>query len=172
MDGSPLIVTLKLDARAQAYFDALRRAYFPPERYLVGAHVTLFHAIPAVYETQLLRVAASLCAAAAPFAVSVTSLRFLGRGVAYSLGASCADTIRAALAREFAEDLTAQDRARWNPHITIQNKVSAERARETLAILSALPPVADAMAIGLVVWRYEGGPWSGVADLPFESSNP
>lgn len=172
MDAAPLIVTLTLDARAQAHFDGLRRAYFPADRYFVGAHVTLFHAIPAVCETRLLKAASLLCAGAAPFAISVTSLRFLGRGVAYALGPSRADEIRAALAREFADHLTAQDGARWNPHITIQNKVTAQRARETLAILSSLPPVADATAMGLAVWRYEGGPWSEIAALPFKRTIP
>ena len=46
-DTDPLVLTLLLDADTQAWLDSLRRAHFPPERNLVPAHVTLFHACPA-----------------------------------------------------------------------------------------------------------------------------
>ena len=42
-DPDPLVVTLEADARSQARFDAARERWFPPERNLVPAHVTLFH---------------------------------------------------------------------------------------------------------------------------------
>jgi hypothetical protein len=44
--AQPLILTLALDGEAFAFFDGLRRAHFPPERNVVPAHVTLFHALP------------------------------------------------------------------------------------------------------------------------------
>ena len=60
-DDRPLILTLRLDPESQARFDALRRAHFPPERNLLGAHVTLFHALPAaaadVVRTEITEVA-------------------------------------------------------------------------------------------------------------------
>src|SRR5215217_6904909 len=44
--ADPLVLTLALDAATAAWLEALRRAHFPPERNLVPAHVTLFHALP------------------------------------------------------------------------------------------------------------------------------
>jgi hypothetical protein len=46
----PLVLTLGLDAIATARFEALRRAHFPPDRLVVGAHLTLFHALPGQHE--------------------------------------------------------------------------------------------------------------------------
>lgn len=46
----PLIVTLALDEQAQARFDALRSRHFPPDRNVLDAHVTLFHALPGEQE--------------------------------------------------------------------------------------------------------------------------
>ena len=45
-DQAPFILTLTLDPQAQARFDALRARHFPADRLFVGAHVTLFHALP------------------------------------------------------------------------------------------------------------------------------
>lgn len=42
----PLVLTLILDAHTQHALNALRTKYFPPSRNHLGAHVTLFHAIP------------------------------------------------------------------------------------------------------------------------------
>jgi len=44
--SAQLILTLALDGEAFALFDRLRREHFPPERNVVPAHVTLFHALP------------------------------------------------------------------------------------------------------------------------------
>ena len=43
---TPLVLTLVLDAQSFAFFDGLRRRHFPPERNVIAAHLTLFHALP------------------------------------------------------------------------------------------------------------------------------
>jgi 2'-5' RNA ligase len=158
----PLIVTLVLDAASQAWFDARRRAHFPSARLHVGAHVTMFHALPGALEPEIAAHIAELCAATAPFPVTVTGLRHLGRGVAYALTAPPAHALRAALAAAYAAHLTQQDRARWSPHVTVQNKVTPEQARETLAALAETAWPARMEAAGLGLWRYVGGPWEAV----------
>lgn len=72
----PFILTLTLDPVSQAGFDALRSAHFPPSRLLVGAHVTLFHALPDGLDVA--RAVEAEAARTVPFSVSVTGLRFLG----------------------------------------------------------------------------------------------
>ena len=54
--GVPLLITAELPRDVFAWVDALRRAHYPPERNRLGAHVTLFHALPAsVSKTCLVR---------------------------------------------------------------------------------------------------------------------
>ena len=70
--------------------------------------------------------------------------------------------LRTQLARHFATHLTPQDKARWSPHITIQNKAAPEQASAALATLSAAAVPHSVEATGLALWRYHGGPWESV----------
>jgi 2'-5' RNA ligase len=161
-DTRPLVLTLALAADDQERFDALRRAHFPPERNHLGAHVTLFHALPgdAVDE-----VAAMVEAAARrpPFDLGVSGVRRLGRGVALALAspelAALHRSLLAAATDAFGERVTPQDRQGLSPHVTVQNKVDPERARALHAQLSAGFTPWSARATGLALWRYAGGPW-------------
>jgi 2'-5' RNA ligase len=162
----PLIVTLTLDGAAQERFDALRQAHFPPERNHLAAHVTLFHALPGGHPAQVeadLRRAARRPA----FAVRVTGLRSLGCGVAYVLESPELDDTRAELAAAWAKDLTPQDRQRHRPHVTVQNKATPQSAGALLAQLSEGFVAYDVTATGLALWRYLGGPWEPLAEVPF-----
>jgi 2'-5' RNA ligase len=163
---APLVTTLLLDDTAQARFDRLRAAHFPPERNHLAAHVTLFHALPG---DRADAVAADLAAAAArpPFAVEVTGLRLLGRGVAYTLASPELDRLRGGLAAAWDPWLTPQDRQRHAPHVTVQNKVDPAVARALHARLSAAFEPGRVGARGLGLWRYLGGPWAPVGEYPF-----
>ena len=165
---APLVVTLVLDAASQERFDALRREHFPPERNHLAAHVTLFHALPG---DRLESVVADLRAAAGrePFPVAVLGLRLLGRGVAYDLAAAELSELHARLAARWQPWLTAQDRQRLAPHVTVQNKVEPATARRLHAQLSADFRSVDVTAVGLALWRYEGGPWSPVDTAAFRA---
>jgi 2'-5' RNA ligase len=162
----PLVVTLLLDDDAQRRFDRLRAEHFPPERNHLAAHVTLFHALPGEREDA---VAADLAAAAArpPFDVAVTGVRFLGRGVAYTLASTGLTELRRDLAVAWEPWLTPQDRQRHAPHVTVQNKVDPAVARALHARLSAAFEPGTVAARGLGLWRYLGGPWEPVARYPF-----
>ncbi len=165
-DPDPLILTLALDDVAQQRFDALRRAHFPPERNLLAAHVTAFHALPGRHVDT---VVADLVATAPrePVVVTVTGVRSLGRGVAYDLRAPGAETVRTDLADRWEPWLTAQDRQRWRPHVTVQNKVAPEVARALQADLAAVFAPYGVTAVGWSLFRYRGGPWEHLRDVPF-----
>lgn len=152
---TPLIISLVLDAVSQASFDRLRQEHFPADRLVVGAHVTVFHALPPTLPVREWLHAVEL----APFRVDVTGVRSLGRGVAYELSARPVEQLRAELVDTWRDELTAQDRQRWRPHVTVQNKVAPEEARRLHAELSARPLPGPATAQGLALWRYVGGPW-------------
>ncbi len=165
-DPAPLILTLALDTAAQDRFDALRRAYFPPERNVLAAHVTAFHARPGGRLDDVVRDLRS-CAPTGPVAVRVTGVRFLGRGVAYDLSAPDAEAVRADLARRWHPWLTAQDRQRWRPHVTVQNKVEPDVARAVQAHLTAAFTPDETVAVGWDLFRYRGGPWEHARSVPF-----
>ncbi|WP_222195948.1 2'-5' RNA ligase family protein [Modestobacter italicus] len=163
---APLIVTLLLDDAAQQRFDRLRAAHFPAERNHLQAHVTLFHALPG---EQLGPVRDELRAAAdrPAFDVTVTGVRFLGRGVALDLESGELTGLRAGLAGAFDPWLTRQDRQWSRPHVTVQNKVAPDVARALHAQLSAAFRPETVTARGLGLWHYRGGPWEPADRFPF-----
>jgi 2'-5' RNA ligase len=163
----PLIVTAALDEGAFAWFDDLRRAHFPSHRNRAPAHLTLFHALPGEQAPAILETLEGACRRRRPLRLEVRGPWSLGRGVAYRLASSDLDTLRSDLANAFQAWLTAQDRAPFRPHITIQNKAEPADARALLERLQMEFEPFDILAEGLLVWRYLGGPWEAVARLPF-----
>ena len=166
--SDPIILTLALDAVSQDAFDALRTRYFPPARLVVGAHVTMFHALPGEMADEIAACVQALCAATPAFGLRLGGVRFLGRGVALDLVAGEALALRAGLRKRFEAVLSAQDRAPWRPHVTVQNKVSAGQARETWAVLQGFACAAPVRAEGVALWRYRGGPWEAMGVCGFE----
>jgi len=138
----PLVVTLEIDDAAQARFDRERTALFPTGRTAVGAHVTLFHALPSAQEPDVITDLTAAASTHEPFEIEVRELMSLGAGVAYRL---------------------------FRPHVTVQNKVSPEVARRTLAELRErfAPFLITARALRL--WRYDGGPWTYCERFPLRS---
>ncbi|AHY45745.1 2'-5' RNA ligase superfamily [Rubrobacter radiotolerans] len=167
----PLILTLKLDGESQTFFDALRERHFPPERNFIPAHVSLFNQLPADLESEILSDVREACRRHEPFPVTVEKLRSLGRGVAYVLRSERLAALRSGLAGGWQSSLGPQDRQKFSPHVTVQNKVPPEEAKRLLAELQrGFEPFA-VRAEGLLLWRYLGGPWEPVAEEDFGSSD-
>jgi 2'-5' RNA ligase len=165
-DPRPLVVTLLLEAEAQARFDRLRAEHFPAGRNHLAAHVTLFHALPGE-QRDAVDTALTGVAARPPFAVAVTGVQLLGRGVAYRLAAPELSALHARLSAEFDPWLTPQDRQRLSAHVTVQNKVEPAVARALRDRLAAEFVASEVPARGLGLWRYLGGPWEPLAEVPF-----
>jgi hypothetical protein len=120
----PLILTARFDEAAEAWLDALRRAHFPPERNVIPAHVTLFHALPGA-ELATITVVLEAEAGATPRSTArLGPPRSLGRGVALGVQAPGLAQLRARLAMRWVAWLGPQDRQGWRPHATVQNKVT------------------------------------------------
>ena len=151
------VVTLRLDDGTQARFDALRTKYFPPERNLIGAHLTLFHTLPE--ESWVREELGSVCGGMRRFGVEVDGLRSLGKGVAYTVRSGELMRLHGGLAAAFAAELSAQDKQRFQPHVVVQNKVTAEAARALLILLRAGFVPSAGEGVGVDLWRYLGGPW-------------
>ncbi|MEZ5921607.1 MAG: 2'-5' RNA ligase family protein [Parvularculaceae bacterium] len=168
MTAKPLIVTLQLDENSARFFDDMRARYFPPDLNHLKSHLTLFHNLPGELLQDVIGAIARLAAATPPFKMSVGGLMKLGRGVAYKITSERLERIRAQIAEVFKDRLSRQDREKFRPHITIQNKVSPAEAAGLFDHLSDEFESFDVGAEGVQLWHYEGGPWSPVAAIPFQ----
>jgi 2'-5' RNA ligase len=168
----PLIVTAAFEPAVQMRLEALRKRYYPADRNVVGAHLTLFHALPAVlgpYLSALLRQAT--CAAQAPSA-RLTGLRRLGNGFAVDVAAPQLVLLHERLTDQLRPSLSRQDAQRFWPHVTVQNKVSAAQAEmDFVTAQDGFAPL-DCALPALRLWRYEGGPWAHLGDYAFASRAP
>lgn len=170
MDAPPLILSLALDEVSFRHFDDMRRRHFPPERNVIPAHLTLFHHLPGDRRPEIEAALRSACQVTAPFEALVADLFPLGRGVAYRIEAEALKALRGELARRFAPSLTPQDRQPFRPHITIQNKVAPETARDLLLALRTDFRPWQIRAEGLLLWAYRNGPWERLASIPFTAA--
>jgi 2'-5' RNA ligase len=167
MDDAPLILTLRFDTESFARFDAERRRHFPPERNFIPAHLTLFHHLPGDRYADIAEAAAARAAKQVSFPLATTGLRYLGQGTAYTIESPPLITLRAELAALWSADLTRQDAQGFRPHVTIQNKVPAPIAKALFGELSESFEPFEAMATGLLLWRYRGGPWAPAGEYGF-----
>lgn len=165
----PFILTLQFDAATFARLDALRQAHFPPERNFLPAHITLFHALPGDQEVAIRQTLQTISAATPIIPLAFPTVRSLGRGVAITVASPALLALRQQLATTWPEWLGAQDRQRFQPHVTVQNKVTAEAARQLYEQLAASWQPVAGRGEGLLLWRYRGGPWEQVMTFPFQS---
>src|SRR6202012_727743 len=154
MQEQPLIITLKIDEKSQAFFDAQSNKYFPTERNFLKAHLTLFHQLPNEQPTFDFFGTSSF----KTFPMKVAGLRNTGAGVAYQIQSEELVLLHRALSTHFSEVLIPQDRQGFRPHITIQNKVVPERARLLYHALNNTFEPFEIYGTGLDLWTYLGGP--------------
>lgn len=164
----PLLVTLAMDAASFAHFNGLRQQHFPPARNHIPAHITLFHQLPATEEAAVRGALAVAAHHQKAFIMHSSGVWMLGFGVAYRVESAEARALRDNLARQFAAWLTPQDAQRtFTPHITVQNKTTAEAANQLHAELASQFMPTAITAVGLDLWRYLGGPWEHCARFDF-----
>jgi hypothetical protein len=165
----PLILTLKLDQGTFDQFNPLRQRHFPPDRNFLSVHVTLFHALPGEQETPIRQFLQTFCSEQPTLSLQFPTLRFLGKGVAIDI--NCPELMRQRqnLANRWSDWLTPQDRQGYRPHITIQNKVAPDVARQLYQqLLADWQPIAGG-GEGLLLWHYQGGPWTLVDEFLFQA---
>jgi hypothetical protein len=165
--GDPLLITLAIDKDSQAFFEALRRHYFPPERNHVPAHLALFNKLPGEELFTIAKELESFAAGQTPFQIDVTGLMLLNNGVAYKLKSHRSGEIKDYFAARWQDWLTVQDRTTLRLHLTVQNKVSPREARWVYAELSRIFEPFTVTATGLTLWRYLQPHWELIQELPF-----
>ncbi len=164
----PLILTLWLDADSARQFNELRQRYFPRERNYLDAHLTLFHALPAAAETRIRADLDEIGARTPKLDLNYPGLRFLGKGSAIEVESSELVQLRRGLSAKWRDLLGAQDSRTIKPHITIQNKVTPDKARALFDQLSRAWQPFGVSGTGLLLWRYRGGPWEAVGQWEFD----
>lgn len=164
---APLILTLKLDDETFNFFDEMRRLYFPPERNFLSAHLTLFHHLPGEELDKIATDLTCICGGFSKFQLAFHEWRTLGRGVAIKVEAPPLHSLHFTLSKLWRDWLTAQDRQKFQPHITVQNKVAPEEAKKLYENLSADWQPRAGSATGLRLWHYLGGEWKGEQDFTF-----
>ncbi|WP_321324143.1 2'-5' RNA ligase family protein [uncultured Parasphingorhabdus sp.] len=165
--NKPIIMTAQMGKADFAWANGLRQRYFPPERNVVDAHITLFHHLPPQALDEVKAAIAGLAGTLPKPEAHLSGLIHLGNGVAYRLHAPELLALRMELADRFAGLLIAQDQQTPRLHITVQNKVSAREAGHLFDILSAgfEPRPFDIHGIGL--HYYLDGPWQTIRTWPF-----
>lgn len=137
----------------------MRRAHFPPARNFLDAHVTLFHAIPAMCEEELREQLAALAACNAPVPGRLLGVMSLGRGTALRLESPAMLALRERIGERFHGMLTQQDQHSPRLHVTLQNKVRPSAAKALQAELAPHVSPRDFAFVGFALHAYRGGPW-------------
>lgn len=162
---APYLVTLGFDPPTFERLDRLRVRYFPPERNIVPAHLSLFHQLPGEEGDEIARVLADLARTIPPVPLTFPGVKRTGRGVMAVVEAPGLSTIRSSLARSFSGWLTPQDRQPFRPHVTIMNKAEPAEAAQAFEELRATWSPFPGLGDRLILWRYLGGPWDEVDAL-------
>jgi len=137
---------------------------------VIGAHLTLFHAVPGEHEGEV-RSDLAEAAGQGPVPLRVDRVMSLGRGAAYAVASPALARLHARLQDAWSSWLTRQDQQRLRAHVTLQNKVEPAVARRTVEALEATFRPVDVDAVGLDLWRYEGGPWAHLERFAFHASD-
>lgn len=164
--AGPLIVIAELGQGDFARLDALRRNHYPPERNRVPAHLTLFRSLPPSAEMEVRHSLARAASHERPRA-EISGVLDLDSGVALRVHSPPLEAIREDLAGEFRGLLSAQDKGRWTPHVTIQNKVEPRVARALLRSLRESFEQRPLEISGLQLVRYVDGDWEPISRWRF-----
>ncbi len=166
--AEPIIITAMMGSEDQSFFNKLRSEFFPPERNYLDAHITLFHHLPPAHWPEIKRYIVGLTREYdAPYA-QVDRLLNLGRGTAFHIDSPELMALRSMIAENFASLLIAQDQSKPRLHITIENKVKAEIAKQSFEALSAQFEPFALSIIGLSAFYYMEGPWEKIGQWRFQ----
>lgn len=167
MKTEPLIVTVMLDEFSHQYFTELRNQYFPKYCNYLEAHITLFHKLPS--NKKIIPGILKEISQRPVLELEIAAVKSMGTGVAFEVKSKELIQLHKTLQQKFSPWLITQDRKKLWPHITVQNKVTAYKASQTLAVLQNDFKPSQVKGIGLASWLYKDGPWEKVEEYFFRS---
>lgn len=166
--ASSLIVTLQPDAASLAYFNELRNKHYPRYCNQTEAHITLLHRLSP--NVGLLHEGMLQFSHRSPMVLKVTGVCSIGKGVIFKLASAELQLLHQGMQTRFKPHLISKDRKPLHPHITIQNKVTAFKASQTLRLLQHQFRPFEITGTGICVWQYLNGPWQLQHYYPFEEN--
>ncbi|MFT3979778.1 MAG: 2'-5' RNA ligase family protein [Ferruginibacter sp.] len=162
---APLILTVKMEEAAHEHFTALRTRYFPKHCNYLEAHLTLFHRLPS--DKDLIHQTLLSISKRPVMELKIDAVKSIGNGVAYQVISPELLTLHTTLQQKWAGNLIARDRQPLWPHITVQNKVTAFKAAQTLHLLQKDFSPFSIKGMGISSWLYRNGPWQKLHDYLF-----
>ncbi|KAM0716329.1 hypothetical protein Q7P37_007774 [Cladosporium fusiforme] len=170
------VLTLLTDTTHQNRMTALRKRYFPPKLNKLGAHLTLFHALPeSKLQETIIPTLQSVAANTQPFKVHAAKPFRMKKGIAISVpkgqGGQRAQEVHQALLGSWKDGgwLSEQDRGGMRVHYTIMNKVDEEEiVQKAMSEVEAEWKGDWGDVVGLGLWRYERGFWKWSEGFYFE----
>ena len=157
------ILTAEMDPETFAWLDRLRKQHFPPERNLLPAHLTMFHHLSSAQTARL----DDFEVTDGPVPILLTAPILLGSGVAIRIQSPELELLRTAARQAMSGEFSKQDSQGWRPHVTIQNNVPAEAAKELYRRMEIGFKQSAGEVTGLLLWEYLEGPWQMVRRLSF-----
>ncbi len=162
---SSLIITLKINDEAQQFFDEQRKKYFPAYANFMQSHLTLFHKLPLGKE--IINDELEKFSQRKSFDLQVTGVKNIGNGAAYEIESAELGSLHQQMQQAFQPFLISRDMQVLWPHITVQNKVTAYRAKLTAEKLSGDDFPVVIKAVGFSVWVYLKKYWEYKQDYIF-----
>lgn len=170
------VLTLLTDTAHQNRMTALRKRYFPAKLNKLGAHLTLFHALPgSKLQETIIPTLQNIARNTQPFKVQAAKPFRMRKGIAISVpkhqGGEQAQEVHRALLGRWKEDgdwLSEQDQGGMRVHYTIMNKVDEEEDVEKAMSEVEKDWKGDwGEVVGLGLWRYEKGYWKWAEGFHF-----
>jgi hypothetical protein len=152
----PFVLTVAVEENAFLFFNALRKIYHPQGNFK-EAHLTLFHLLP--NESAIIDTIETLSKQTGPLLLHVSQPSLTGNGVVYEIDCPQLVHLHDTLRQQWNSFLIPQDQEKLWPHVTVQDKVPSEEAKELLRFLQGNFSAFDVKAIGLQLWEYGNGPW-------------
>ena len=164
--SAPLIITLEMDKVSHDYFTGVRNQYFPGHANYLEAHITLFYHLPPNEPLIIETIKESV--KHKPMTLDITGISNFGNAVAFIVSSPALSTLHGRLQKIFQPFLISQDRNKLRPHITVQNKVTAFKAKQTHELLNQDFQPFSIQGTGLKTWSYLKGPWRAKEYFPFQ----
>jgi len=166
--ASSLIVTIKMQEQALAFFNEIRCKHYPAYCNYVDAHITLFHKLPS--EVHSIQDLLEQTANRNQFELYISSVKQLNSSVSFVIDSPELLSIHKQLQKQFNSYLTTKDRKKIRPHITVQNKVTVYKAQQTaLLLLKDFKPFTF-QAVGFSTYLFNKNKWTHQKDYLFSST--
>jgi 2'-5' RNA ligase len=164
----PHIITIKLDTTSHTYLTELRNKYFPAHCNYLDAHLTLFHNLP--NNTDAIEDILQKFSNRSILNLKISGIKNITNGVVFTIESDDLQKLHKTMQRSLKSYLVTKDRKRLWPHITIQNKVTAYKAKLTTEILKENFSPFSVQGIGFSSFLFVKGPWQHQKDYLFNNN--